>query len=186
MDSFNDNHTVDLYIYDLTQGMARVMSQMILGRFRCKFCTITEKWRKFSFFSIWLSGRVLDGVWHTAVVVYGREYFFGSQGIQSCPPVSVSTKEVDIKIDRVKKWSERRIAWLKWAWVWVRKIDAFKVLVLDNARFNLNQISEKFSLLHVCPSCTLMCLSYLSGAYNWIKRCVKWKFNLYFKIDDVT
>lgn len=33
MDSFTDNHTVDLYIYDLTQGMARVMSQMILGEF---------------------------------------------------------------------------------------------------------------------------------------------------------
>jgi len=61
MDSFTDNHTVDLYIYDLTQGMARVMSQMILGR-------------------------VLDGVWHTGVVVYGREYFYGAQGIQSCPP----------------------------------------------------------------------------------------------------
>jgi len=61
MDSFTDNHTVDLYIYDLTQGMARMMSQMILGR-------------------------VLDGVWHTGVVVYGREYFFGAQGIQSCPP----------------------------------------------------------------------------------------------------
>ncbi|KAJ6637084.1 Desumoylating isopeptidase 1 [Pseudolycoriella hygida] len=64
MDSFTDNHTVDLYIYDLTQGMARVMSQMILGR-------------------------VLDGVWHTGVVVYGREYFFGSQGIQSCPPLNL-------------------------------------------------------------------------------------------------
>ncbi len=31
MDSFTDNHTVEVYIYDLTQGMARVMSQMILG-----------------------------------------------------------------------------------------------------------------------------------------------------------
>lgn len=34
-------------------------------------------------------GRVLDGVWHTGVVVYGREYFYGAQGIQSCPPVSL-------------------------------------------------------------------------------------------------
>lgn len=32
MDSFTDNHTVEVYIYDLTQGMARVMSQMILGK----------------------------------------------------------------------------------------------------------------------------------------------------------
>lgn len=27
------NHTVELYIYDLSQGMATMMSQMILGKF---------------------------------------------------------------------------------------------------------------------------------------------------------
>ena len=32
------------------------------------------------------TGRPLDGVWHTAVVVYGREYYFGSAGIESCEP----------------------------------------------------------------------------------------------------
>uniref|UniRef100_A0A1L8E5S5 Putative muscle system process n=1 Tax=Nyssomyia neivai TaxID=330878 RepID=A0A1L8E5S5_9DIPT len=52
---------VELYIYDLTQGMASMMSEMILGRH-------------------------IEGVWHTGVVVFGREFFFGSQGIQSCPP----------------------------------------------------------------------------------------------------
>ena len=25
-------------------------------------------------------------MWHTAVVVYGREYYFGSAGIESCEP----------------------------------------------------------------------------------------------------
>lgn len=50
-----------LYIYDLTQGMAAMMSQMLLGRH-------------------------IDGIWHTAVVVFGREYFFGSHGITSCLP----------------------------------------------------------------------------------------------------
>lgn len=34
-------------------------------------------------------GRQIDGIWHTAVVVFGREYFFGSQGITSCAPVSI-------------------------------------------------------------------------------------------------
>lgn len=53
--------TVELFIYDLTKGMARMMSQMLLGR-------------------------QVDGVWHTAMVVYGREYFFGSGGVQSCRP----------------------------------------------------------------------------------------------------
>ncbi|XP_059609952.1 uncharacterized protein LOC132257177 isoform X2 [Phlebotomus argentipes] len=55
------SHKVELYIYDLTQGMAAVMSSMILGRH-------------------------IEGVWHTGVVVFGREYFFGAQGIQACPP----------------------------------------------------------------------------------------------------
>ena len=55
--------TVELYIYDLTQGMAALMSGMLLGQH-------------------------FDGIWHTAVVVHGREYFYGSQGIQSVLPVS--------------------------------------------------------------------------------------------------
>lgn len=32
MENYTDNHTVEVHIYDLTQGMARVMSQMILGK----------------------------------------------------------------------------------------------------------------------------------------------------------
>lgn len=56
--------TVELHIYDLTSGMAAMMSQMLLGRH-------------------------IEGVWHTAVVIFGREFFFGGQGIQSCLPVSI-------------------------------------------------------------------------------------------------
>ncbi|GAA6081073.1 desumoylating isopeptidase 1a, partial [Tachysurus ichikawai] len=28
----------------------------------------------------------LDGIWHTSIVVYGEEFFFGGVGISSCPP----------------------------------------------------------------------------------------------------
>jgi len=52
---------VQVYIYDLTQGMARTMGPALIGR-------------------------PLDGVWHTAVVVYGKEYFFGGGGIEFCNP----------------------------------------------------------------------------------------------------
>ncbi|XP_063704558.1 uncharacterized protein LOC134833978 [Culicoides brevitarsis] len=55
------NHTVELYIYDLSQGMATMMSQMLLGR-------------------------QIDGIYHTAVVVFGREFFYGSHGISSITP----------------------------------------------------------------------------------------------------
>jgi len=52
---------VQVYIYDLTQGMARTMGPALIGR-------------------------PLDGVWHTAVVVYGKEYFYGGSGVEFCNP----------------------------------------------------------------------------------------------------
>ncbi|XP_065560568.1 uncharacterized protein LOC136027343 isoform X3 [Artemia franciscana] len=52
---------VKLYIYDLSRGVARAFSGAILGT-------------------------TIDGIWHTSVVVYGKEYFFGSIGIQACIP----------------------------------------------------------------------------------------------------
>ncbi|KAI9098096.1 PPPDE putative peptidase domain-containing protein [Phlyctochytrium arcticum] len=51
---------VQLYVYDLSQGMARMLSQNLVGR-------------------------QIDGIWHTSVVVFGQEYFFG-QGIMQSPP----------------------------------------------------------------------------------------------------
>jgi hypothetical protein len=41
---------VQVYLYDLSQGMARALSQQFLGK-------------------------QIDGIWHTGVVVYGHEYF---------------------------------------------------------------------------------------------------------------
>ena len=38
--------------YDLSRGMARAMSMAIVGK-------------------------QVDGIWHTGLLVYGREYFFG-------------------------------------------------------------------------------------------------------------
>ncbi len=47
---------VHLLVYDLTKGMAAMMSQGILGQ-------------------------KIDGVWHSGVQVFDREYYFGG-GIQ--------------------------------------------------------------------------------------------------------
>ena len=41
-------------------------------------------------FSFLIPGKQIDGIWHTGIVVYGREYFFGGDGIMNCPPVSIS------------------------------------------------------------------------------------------------
>jgi len=51
--------TVELAVYDLSRGMAAVMSPQILGQ-------------------------RIDGIWHTGVLVFGFEYFFGG-GIQVAP-----------------------------------------------------------------------------------------------------
>ncbi|KAI8394009.1 PPPDE putative peptidase domain-containing protein [Radiomyces spectabilis] len=52
--------SVKVYLYDLSRGMAK---QMSLG----------------------LTGKQIDGIWHTSVVVYGQEFFYG-QGILACSP----------------------------------------------------------------------------------------------------
>ena len=51
---------VSLHLYDLSQGMARSMSQQLLGI-------------------------QLEGIWHSGIVCYGKEYFFGG-GIFSDTP----------------------------------------------------------------------------------------------------
>jgi desumoylating isopeptidase 1 len=52
---------VTLRVYDLSRGMARQLSPALLGK-------------------------TIDGIWHTGVLVFGREYFFGGGGIQALAP----------------------------------------------------------------------------------------------------
>ncbi|KAF2902091.1 hypothetical protein ILUMI_04079, partial [Ignelater luminosus] len=58
-------YKVELYIYDLSQGMASMISPLLIGK-------------------------RIDGIWHTSIVIYGREYFFGSHGVESCNPGSTA------------------------------------------------------------------------------------------------
>ncbi|WWD09099.1 hypothetical protein V865_007219 [Kwoniella europaea PYCC6329] len=53
---------VQLYVYDLSRGLAKQMSLM-------------------------LTGKQIDGIWHTSVVAWGREIFYG-QGILTSKPGS--------------------------------------------------------------------------------------------------
>ncbi|XP_018023450.1 uncharacterized protein LOC108679354 isoform X3 [Hyalella azteca] len=71
MDADDDcAYRVELFVYDLTRGLARTLSPTLLGK-------------------------QIDGVWHTGVVAYGREYFFGSGGIESCKPGGTILGEPD-------------------------------------------------------------------------------------------
>lgn len=62
---------VQVYVYDLSHGQMAQMSQAFLGKH-------------------------LPGLWHTSVVAYGREYFFG-MGIQKgTPGMTSSGKLVEV------------------------------------------------------------------------------------------
>ena len=43
----------------------------------------------------YLPGKQIDGIWHTAIVAYGQEYFFGGDSIECCVPVR--TKHQSLK-----------------------------------------------------------------------------------------
>uniref|UniRef100_A0A3Q3VZ83 palmitoyl-protein hydrolase n=1 Tax=Mola mola TaxID=94237 RepID=A0A3Q3VZ83_MOLML len=65
---------VKLYIYDLSRGLARRLSPAMLGK-------------------------QLDGIWHTAIVVHGKEFFFSGEGINSCAPAGTPLGEPDAVVD---------------------------------------------------------------------------------------
>ncbi|XP_039300873.1 desumoylating isopeptidase 1-like isoform X2 [Nilaparvata lugens] len=56
-----DGTPVTLYIYDLSKGLAPAISPFLIGE-------------------------VVEGIWHTSIVIYGKEHFFGSDGISICDP----------------------------------------------------------------------------------------------------
>ncbi|XP_039991334.1 desumoylating isopeptidase 1b [Xiphias gladius] len=65
---------VKLYIYDLSRGMARQLSSLMLGK-------------------------QLDGIWHTAIVVHGKEYCFVGEGINSFSPGGTPLGEPNSIVD---------------------------------------------------------------------------------------
>ncbi|KAF2292603.1 hypothetical protein GH714_026129 [Hevea brasiliensis] len=74
-----EGHRVILNVYDLSQGLARRLSTTFLGK-------------------------AIEGIWHTGVVVYGNEYYFGG-GIQhdsaGRTPYGTPIQVVDLGITHV-------------------------------------------------------------------------------------
>ncbi|KAL3273692.1 hypothetical protein HHI36_015122 [Cryptolaemus montrouzieri] len=62
-----EKNKVELWIYDLSMGMAKNLAHMLIGK-------------------------PLEGIWHTSIVVYGREYMFNSNGVENCIPGSHQLK----------------------------------------------------------------------------------------------
>ncbi|GAB1597440.1 uncharacterized protein LOC115215647 [Argonauta hians] len=65
-----DKYKVEVYIYDLSKGMATALSVPLLGK-------------------------QINGIWHTGIVVFGMEYYFGSDGISYCKPAQTVIGQPD-------------------------------------------------------------------------------------------
>lgn len=61
-------HEVKLAIYDLSQGMARTLSSQFLG-----------------------PNHVIDIIPHTSIIAFGKEYYFGSMGVEGTDPMVFRT-----------------------------------------------------------------------------------------------
>lgn len=69
----SEGQEVKVYIYDMSKGLAKAMSQAFLGK-------------------------RLEGIWHTGIVVYGQEFYFGGTGgIECCPPCGTVLGQPDVK-----------------------------------------------------------------------------------------
>jgi hypothetical protein len=53
--------------------------------------------KKILFYYYFDTGKQIEGVWHTGIVVFGQEWFFGGGGIQSCPPCGTIMGQPDEK-----------------------------------------------------------------------------------------
>ncbi|KAK7338919.1 hypothetical protein VNO77_19553 [Canavalia gladiata] len=76
-----EGHRVILNVYDLSQGLARQLSMSFLGK-------------------------AIEGIWHTGIVVYGNEYYFGG-GIQhdraGSTPYGTPLRVVELGVTHVPK-----------------------------------------------------------------------------------
>lgn len=73
--------TVTLYVYDISQGMARQMSPMIVGR-------------------------LVEGVWHTSIVVHNKEFYFQGGTFGDAPkstPFGMPIKEIPLGTTEISK-----------------------------------------------------------------------------------
>lgn len=56
-----ESYPIQVYVYDISHGLARIYSQSILGI-------------------------PLDAIYHTSVVIYGKEYYFDQEGVVAGVP----------------------------------------------------------------------------------------------------
>ncbi|KAG7014502.1 Desumoylating isopeptidase 1 [Cucurbita argyrosperma subsp. argyrosperma] len=116
-----EGHKVTLNVYDLSQGLARQLSTAFLGR-------------------------PIEAIWHTGIVVYGNEYYFGG-GIQHDPagrtPYGKPMRSIDLGTTHIPK-------------------DVFEIYLQD---ISPRYTAETYSLLsHNCNNFSNEVAQFLVGA----------------------
>ncbi|KAF2361386.1 PPPDE putative peptidase domain [Trinorchestia longiramus] len=110
-------YRVELFVYDLTRGLARTLSSTLLGK-------------------------QIDGIWHTGVVAYGREYFFGSGGIESCKPGGTILGEPD----RIEDLGESQVPYqLFLEYIFGLGESAYRPGAYDLLKHNCNNFSDEIA-----------------------------------------
>ena len=116
---------VKLNMYDLSQGMAKTMSKQLIGK-------------------------QMDGIWHTGLCVFGKEYYYGS-GISADPvgqtPFGTPTKTISLGVTDVT--SEAFLKYLK------EKQDVWTEPKYEIENHNCNHFSDaasKFLLFKGIPA----------------------------------
>ena len=74
---------VSLHVYDLSGGMAKAMSQQLVGK-------------------------QIDGIWHTGIVVYGKEYYYGGGISYDAPAATPFGKFIGLCYLAFSFWCVRR------------------------------------------------------------------------------
>jgi len=108
---------VSLHLYDLSRGVAQVLSP-------------------------WLLKEQLEGVWHTGIVVYGKEYYFGGDIYYDTPAkTGFGTPRMSIHLGTTLRQKDELHAFI---------VDELKPLftreAYDAARNNCNHFTDRVSM----------------------------------------
>ncbi|CAL4119909.1 unnamed protein product [Meganyctiphanes norvegica] len=110
-------YRLELYVYDLGRGLTKSLSEES-------------------------SHDPLEGFWHTGVVAYGREYYFGPGGIESCRPGGTILGEPD----KVEDLGESQVPYqLFLEYIFGLGEQAYRPGVYEVVKHNSNKFSDEVS-----------------------------------------
>ena len=88
---------VQLYVYDLSNGLARKLSPLLLNKQVVQILTDASYLHVSQLLLITCSRAAqIEGVWHTSIVVGGLEYYFGCGVSQSSPGLTPFGRPVQV------------------------------------------------------------------------------------------